>query len=396
MFICALQQEKEGIQQEDPKIPSLMLEALPQKTIHSLAQEIRCILQQEEVYIDLTVDWTSASGHSAKEVANVHCAEVRAQCLQIWMQNAFLESRQAKPILENQFFTNREILQDFSCVEFRQNEANRIIQEAESYHVLVSSFGLKETLEVLLKKKTIMNPATDSLKQLRRYLYSFRIVGSTVTISPETVISTEVSLRAIETLEDGRWINSELLNFAFTLHALCTGACCTIFPEPLLADTGSPKIYYADTYFLPGTVLKLLKKENMVKAYDILVIPAHLNGNHYVCAEVNCTTGLVESFDSLGGLQEQLRHSILKWLKLQDPNIAWHSKPSICPQQPNLSDCGIYALLAGTYAHQASTERPLAGFYSEGDVPKIRNQLVHAVVLLGNRFRNCKHWIPLT
>jgi hypothetical protein len=372
-----------------------MVEAMPQKTIHLLSQEIRSILQQDEVYIDLTVDWSSASGRSAEEVANFHCAEVRAQCLQIWMQNAFLESRQAKPILENLFFTNREILQDFSCVELRQNEASRINQEAESYHL--SSFGLKETLEVLLKGKTIMNSATDSLKQLRRYLYSFRIVGGrTVTISPETVISTEVSLRAIETLEDGRWINSELLNFAFTLHALCTGACCTIFPEPLLADTGSPKIYYADTYFLPGTVLKLLKKENMVKAYDILVIPAHLNGNHYVCAEVNCTTGLVESFDSLGGLQEQLRHSILKWLKLQDPNIAWHSKPSICPQQPNLSDCGIYALLAGTYAHYTTTERPLAGFYSEGDVPKIRNQLVHAVVLLGNRFRNCKHWIPLT
>jgi hypothetical protein len=387
-----LQQEKAGIQQEDPKIPTLMLEALPQKTIYVLSKEIRSILQQDEVYIDLTVDWTSASGRSAEEVANFHCAEVRAQCLQIWMQNAFLESRQAKPILENSFFTNREILQGSSSVELRQNEAKLILQEAESYHW--PSFGLKETLEVFLRGKTINNSATDSLKQLRRYLYSFRIVGSTVTISPETVISTEVSLRAIETLEDGRWINSELLNFAFTLHALCTGACCTIFPEPLLADTGSPKRFYADTYFLPGTVLKLLKKENMIQLYDSLVIPAHLNGNHYVIAEVNCTTGLVESFDSLGGSQEQLRHSILEWLKLQAPKIAWHSKPAICPQQPNLSDCCIYALLAGTYAHQASTERPLAGFYSEGDVPKIRNQLVHAVVLLGNRFRNCSKWSP--
>jgi hypothetical protein len=371
-----------------------MLEALPQKTMHALAQEIQGILQRDEVYIDLTVDWTSASGRSAEEVANFHCAELRAQCLQIWMQNAFLESRQAKPVLENRFFTNREILQGFSSVELRQNEAKRIIQESESYHYPI--FGLKETLDVVLKDTTINNSATDSLKQLRRYLYAFRIVGGTVTISPETVISTEVSLQAIETLEDGRWINSELLNFAFTLHALCTGACCTIFPEPLLADTGSPKIFYADSFFLPGTVLKLLKKERMVKDYDFLVIPAHLNGNHYVVTEVNCTTGLVESFDSLGGSQEQLRHSILEWLKLQAPNIAWHSKPAICPQQPNLSDCCIYALLAGTYAHMRSTERPLAGFYSEGDVPKIRNQLVLAVLLLGNRFRNCRKWIPFT
>jgi hypothetical protein len=380
-----------------------MLEALPQKTMYALAQEIQGILQQDEVYIDLTVDWTSASGRSAEEVAKFHCAELRAQCLQIWMQNAFLESRQAKPILENRFFTNREILQGFSSVELRQNEAKLIHQEAEGYHY--PFFGLKETLDVVLNNfernsgcsaQTIKNSATDSLKQLRRYLYSFQIVGKTVTISPETVISTEVSLRAIETLEDGRWINSELLNFAFTLHALCTGACCTIFPEPLLADTGSPKIFYADSFFLPGTVLKMLKKEQMIKDYDFLVIPAHLNGNHYVVTNVNCTTGLVESFDSLGGSQEQLRRSILQWLQLQAPDIAWHSKPAICPQQPNLSDCCVFALLAGTYAHQTSTERPLAGFYSEGDVPKIRNQLVLAVLLLGNRFRNCRKWIPFT
>jgi hypothetical protein len=370
-----------------------MIVALPQKTMGILSKEIQAMVAQDGVFIDLTVEWSSALGQSAEETKELYCAEVRAQCLQMWMQNTFLESKQAKSFLENKVFTKEEILQGVSLLELRQNEANRVIQEVDGYHW--SAFGAKETLNALPKSKAISGTASDSLQQLRKFIFSHRIAGG-VTVSPDTILSSAVSLRAIETLEDGRWLDSEVLNFAFTQHALNTGACSTIFPETLHDNTGSPKIYYADTYFLPGTVLKHIRKEQMLEDYDILVIPAHLNKNHYVVAMVDCKSGLVESFDSLGGAQERFREALLDWLKLQAPKIAWHSNAADCPQQKNFVDCGIFALLAGTYAHLRTAETPLDFFYSQDDIPKIRNHLVHAIVQVGNRFRNCRPWTPFT
>jgi Ulp1 family protease len=228
---------------------------------------------------------------------------------------------------------------------------------------------------------------------LKKWIYSHSIQtlkpAGSLAIVPETIVSAEVSLRSIATLEDGRWIDSEILNCYFVQHALCTGGCCSQFPQPI--PRCEPHVFYSDTYFIPHFVVEKRKWNHNIFDYAFMVITAFINRNHYVSFLANIATHHLLSFDSMGHTQDHIRDQLRLWLENESQGQSWTTEASDCPQQDNMDDCALFALMAGTYSH---LDRPLAHCYSQNDMASARNALVQFAVAVGNRFREGSAWTP--
>jgi hypothetical protein len=52
----------------------------------------------------------------------------------------------------------------------------------------------------------------------------------------------------------------------------------------------------------------------------------------------------------------------------------------------------LYAIFSGSYSHLDG--KPLADYYDQQDVTKLRQQLVELSVAVGNRYREGSAWTP--
>ena len=347
----ALQQ---GHTSEVEEMPTMMGEVLNQKSLDVLARKISDVLVsselQDSIVIDLTSDTDWVEDDKSKQ-ERVH--EVQSQCLQIWSEISFSSSTASKHALPYRGKSSGNILNQLSFTDFRMQQN------------LQSGQGAKEVIAFLLKSdvspQELQGSSPDSICQLQRWIYAHKIPASTpaggLAIVPETIVSAEVTLRAIVTLEEGRWINSEILNFYFVQHALCTGGCCDQFPVPLPGCV--PQVFYTDTYFLPHVVVGKRRWRHHLGDYNFIVIPGFVNNNHYVTFVANLASHELVSFDSLGHTQDHIRELLRLWLVNETQGQSWTTKSADCPQQKNSDDCLVFALLWIILASGQTTGRLL-------------------------------------
>ena len=376
VFVLEQVETKDEIPEE---LPTMLGEVIHQKKLSTLSQQIRQLIsEQEEIaaVIDLRSDTEDTSSRQKQD------REVQSQCWQIWSELSFISSNLSTPALPYRGKSAELILHQYSLEDFRMQENRQ------------PGNGAKEIIKFILGNiLELQGSSIDSICQLRRWIYSHSIQTLTpagsLAIVPETIVSAGVSLRSIATLEDGRWINSEILNCYFVQHALCTGGCCSQFPQPI--PRCEPHVFYSDTYFIPYFVVEKRKWIHNLDDYGFLVISGFINRKHYVSFLANSATHHRVSFDSMGHSQDHIREQLRLWLQNESQGQTWPTEAADCPQQDNSDDCALFALMAGTYSH---LDRPLAHCYSQNDMKPLRNALVHLAVAVGNRFREGSAWTP--
>ncbi len=376
MFVL---EQVEKIDQIPEELPTMLGEVIPQKKLSTLIQKIQSLIsEQEEIaaVIDLTADTATRSRQKQD-------TDVQSDCWHIWSELSFISSNLSKPALPCRGKSAELILHQCSLEVFRVQENRR------------PGNGAKEIIKFILQGNLLelQGSSIHSICQLKKWIYSHSIQtlkpAGSLAIVPETIVSAEVSLRSIATLEDGRWIDSEILNCYFVQHALCTGGCCSQFPQPI--PRCEPHVFYSDTYFIPHFVVEKRKWNHNIFDYAFMVITAFINENHYVSFLANIATHHLLSFDSMGHTQDHIRDQLRLWLENESQGQSWTTEASDCPQQDNMDDCALFALMAGTYSH---LDRPLAHCYSQNDMASARNALVQFAVAVGNRFREGSAWTP--
>lgn len=369
-------------------MPTLMFEALPQKSLAILESKIRSEIQTSGAEVHVVIDLDNDEASQQR-----HCQEIQARCLDTWFEISFKATASKKTSIPYKVKAPQIILDDMPLAEFRKQQNSLAGHGAKS---VISHLLLKAGAEA-----EIQGTALDLINQLRQWVRSHRIPAATqegsVVIVPETIVSSELTLRSIVTLEEGRWINSEVINNYLVTHALNTGASCGHFPDPLPGVQS--RVFYADTTFLPYVVVGKRKWRHNLFDYDFIVIPCHVNANHYVALVANVATFHLESWDSLGNSQDYLRQIMIGWLDNEMSNrqhhggrqetSTWTTRAAACPLQDNGDDCGVFTLLAATYSHLG-----VADAYCQGDVAVVRKQLVALAVAMGNLFREGLAWAP--
>ena len=246
--------------------------------------------------------------------------------------------------------------------------------------------------------------AQDLIAQVEAFIDKHRKMdseGSSILIVPLTCLSSDLHFANFVTLSDGEWVCSQVLDFAFTHHALLTGCCCDLFAVPLLAPGGSPggpKVFYCNAFFYADIIQGNKKWRHDIHNYDFIYIPAHVDGNHFMGFGITIlgASGTVKSFDSLNHDRTLERGVILTWLQIAASDIHWTDSAGVCPQQTNSVDCAIFTFLCGTYLHLVTAENNLAEFYSHNDIASVRKQLVLLATKVGNDCRGGTPWSPFS
>lgn len=318
---------------------------------------------------------------------------VADRCLQEWESQTF--SDEVLPELPQDQKTQQNLLQDMTLERYR----SLVREEHTKGQKKAAIVGGKEMLLLALQQNRIFQAtqtASGLIDQVKAFVKQHKTIN-TVTVVPDTCLSTNLYLLQLETLVDGRWVSTQVVDFAFTQYALLTGGCCDKFPDPLASD--APKVFYCDTSVFSDVIPKYKTWPYDIRKYDFLFIPAFVDGNHYIGMGITITgsSGCLLSFDSFGRSRRKEMRMVLDWLKRMAPDIAWSQNKGFCPpQKGNFVDCAILTWLCGTYFDKVSAERSMADFYSLDDAAAVRKQLVLLSISVGNDLRSGAPWTPFS
>ena len=207
------------------------------------------------------------------------------------------------------------------------------------------------------------------------------------------------------TLSPNTWLNDEIMNSI--LHILSVRAAAT------RAVTSSPKICILNTFFFAllssapaaaafhynyAAVSRVTKTLQKNCDYDIIIIPIHVNGNHWAIAVIYVCEHRILYFDSLvkndgapvlkllerfvidaeihksrvGASAVERSHGHHIGWTLENGRVA---QGGLLPKQTNLFDCGVFALMVAS----SIASQTIMGF-SHRDIPVVRRRL--AAILL--------------
>ncbi|XP_037551369.1 sentrin-specific protease 2 isoform X2 [Nematolebias whitei] len=175
---------------------------------------------------------------------------------------------------------------------------------------------------------------------------------------PNLVLSAAFKLRITQrdlaTLQEGGWLNDEIMNFYFSL-----------IMERSFTEAGPLKVYSFSTFFFPKlggggggqagghAAVKRWTKAVDLFLFDLILVPLHL-GVHWAMAVIDLKSKTVKSYDSMGRRHDDICVLLLNYLK-EEHKVKkgreldcskWavgSSKATEIPQQKNGSDCGVFA-----------------------------------------------------
>ncbi|XP_053701735.1 sentrin-specific protease 2 isoform X2 [Synchiropus splendidus] len=201
---------------------------------------------------------------------------------------------------------------------------------------------------------------------------------------PNLVLSSAFKLRItprdLATLQEGGWLNDEVINFYFSL-----------LMEQSSSRSAGPRVYSFSTFFLPKLqggghpAVKRWTKAVDLFLHDLILVPLHL-GIHWALAVIDLKSKTVKSYDSMGQrhdeicallllyLQEELR--IKKGRELDC--VKWtvcSVRASEIPQQRNGSDCGVFAC---KYADYITKEKPFT--FKQCHMPLFRKLMIWEIL----------------
>ncbi|MFT7818134.1 sentrin-specific protease 2 isoform X2 [Arapaima gigas] len=200
---------------------------------------------------------------------------------------------------------------------------------------------------------------------------------------PDLVLSSAFKLRITQrdlaTLQDGGWLNDEVINFYMNL-LMCR------------SEQGrGRKVYAFSTFFFPKlhggghTAVRRWTKVVDLFEYEIIVVPLHL-GVHWSLAVIDFNTKSVMYYDSMGQRHDDICKLLLLYLKEElkakknkDLDVSRWVAASLnakeIPQQNNGSDCGVFAC---KYADYVSQGRPLT--FTQSHVPYFRRRMIWEIL----------------
>lgn len=181
---------------------------------------------------------------------------------------------------------------------------------------------------------------------------------------PNRVLSAAFKLRITQrdlaTLQEGSWLNDEVINFYLSLVM-----------ERCSSDATALKVYSFSTFFFPKlegggggqtgghTAVKRWTKSVDLFLYDLILVPLHL-GVHWAMAVIDLRSKTVKSYDSMGQRHDCICRLLLLYLKEEHKakkgreldSAKWSVgslRSTEIPQQKNGSDCGVFACKYADY-----------------------------------------------
>ncbi|XP_008275150.1 sentrin-specific protease 2 isoform X2 [Stegastes partitus] len=219
------------------------------------------------------------------------------------------------------------------------------------------------------------------------------VSGALAQSDPNLVLSAAFKLRITQrdlaTLQEGGWLNDEVMNFYLSLvMERCSG------------EAGRFKVYSFSTFFFPklrgggggggGQVGGHAAVKRWTKAvdlflFDLILVPLHL-GVHWAMAVIDFTSKTVKSYDSMGQRHDDICSLLLLYLK--EEHKAKKGRELDCakwtvgslrageiPQQKNGSDCGVFAC---KYADFIAKGRPLT--FKQCHMPLFRKLMMWEIL----------------
>ncbi|XP_038566190.1 sentrin-specific protease 2 [Micropterus salmoides] len=207
---------------------------------------------------------------------------------------------------------------------------------------------------------------------------------------PNLVLSAAFKLRITQrdlaTLQEGGWLNDEVINFYLSLVM-----------ERCSSEATALKVYTFSTFFFPKlrgggggqagghTAVKRWTKAVDLFLYDLILVPLHL-GVHWAMAVIDLKSKTVKSYDSMAQRHDDIcslllmylkeEHKIKKGRELDSPKWTIGSlRASEIPQQKNGSDCGVFAC---KYADYIAKGRPLA--FKQCHMPLFRKLMIWEIL----------------
>ncbi|XP_027015823.1 sentrin-specific protease 2 [Tachysurus fulvidraco] len=181
---------------------------------------------------------------------------------------------------------------------------------------------------------------------------------------PDLILSSAFKLRITQrdlaTLQEGCWLNDEVINFYLNLVMARTEQ-----------EACGRKVYCFSTFFFPKLhgggheAVRRWTKAVDLFLYDFILIPLHL-GVHWSLAVVDFRAKSVRSYDSMGQRHDDICNMILMYIKEECEVkkgkgleiLKWtvtSLRATEVPQQKNGSDCGVFVC---KYADYIARGRP--------------------------------------
>ncbi|KAM4541731.1 sentrin-specific protease 2 isoform 1-T1 [Odontesthes bonariensis] len=216
------------------------------------------------------------------------------------------------------------------------------------------------------------------------------VSGALAQSDPSLVLSAAFKLRITQrdlaTLQEGGWLNDEVINFYLSLiMERCSG------------EAGRFKVYSFSTFFFPKlrggaggqtgghVAVKRWTKAVDLFLFDLILVPLHL-GVHWAMAVIDFKSKTVKSYDSMGQRHDDICSLLLLYLKEEHKvkkgreldGAKWtvgSLKAGEIPQQKNGSDCGVFAC---KYADYIAKGRPLS--FKQCHMPYFRKVMMWEIL----------------
>eukprot|EP00055_Hartaetosiga_balthica_P003939 m.9522 g.9522 ORF g.9522 m.9522 type:complete len:479 (+) comp3482_c0_seq1:1-1437(+) len=194
-------------------------------------------------------------------------------------------------------------------------------------------------------------------------------------VSHDSPITFTIFGSDIHTLKGLSWLNDVVINSYFALMF-----------ERSQHNPSLPKVWVFNSFFFKqlsengyGGVKRWAKKAKpSVFAFDLILVPVHVSGNHWCCGCISLKDKTILYYDSMGGENTAFFQHIRKWLvgegSRRDYQIdlnEWQDVQGNGPQQDNTSDCGVFASQVG---NSLAVGEPL--WFHQSDMPRIRKEMM--------------------
>jgi Ulp1 family protease len=206
----------------------------------------------------------------------------------------------------------------------------------------------------------------------------------------------EVSGEKVQALRDGGWLNDDLVNGYMSLvldraraeygnaPAAAASPRCSVPPRQRLRVHAFSSGFFTQLlrggrYDYAGVARWSKRQRVAIHELDLLLVPCHVNGNHWTLCAADFRRGVVAYLDSLGGRPALYGEALARYLrdeaaKIDDPAAAaaaavreWRVTFPAGPAQENCFDCGVFVCQAAKALAQGT---PLAPDDDEDAAPK--------------------------
>lgn len=189
-----------------------------------------------------------------------------------------------------------------------------------------------------------------------------------------------------------QWLNDELINCYMSI----------INDESKKPENGYPKVHCFNTFFYVmllnnGRGYSYQRVAKWTRTFDIfaldfLIMPIHMNNNHWCLAAINFKEKRVEYYDSMGGKNTSCVNNLKSYLQDEHKSkkgseidlSEWttYTPGNSIPQQDNIYDCGVFMC---QFAESIASGNTI-DFVRQADMPYYRKRMMLEILHNNKQF----------